>query len=94
MAELLEPTGVLICLEFPRYKDLQSEGPPWGLRGVYWNLLAEGGDGILQESEADDHTGSTEDPKGIFQRIAYEKPSRSYAIGKGTDMLSVWALKS
>ncbi|OCK74852.1 hypothetical protein K432DRAFT_468068 [Lepidopterella palustris CBS 459.81] len=45
MAELLKPGGLLICLEFPLWKDLKSPGPLWGLKGVYWDFLAHGGDG-------------------------------------------------
>lgn len=47
MADLLVPGGLLICLEFPLFKEPSSLGPPWPLQGVYWNLLVEGGDGIL-----------------------------------------------
>ncbi|KAL3469147.1 S-adenosyl-L-methionine-dependent methyltransferase [Aspergillus californicus] len=45
MAELLKPGGLLICLEFPMYKDPSLPGPPWGVNGVHWKLLAreEGG---------------------------------------------------
>ncbi|KAK5993985.1 putative thiol methyltransferase 2 [Cladobotryum mycophilum] len=42
MSQLLNPNGVLICLEFPLFRDLNELGPPWGLRGVYWDLLAKG----------------------------------------------------
>ncbi|KAM4066209.1 thiopurine s-methyltransferase (TPMT) domain-containing protein [Hirsutella rhossiliensis] len=89
MGELLAPGGVLICLEFPLYKDLNAPGPPWGLRGVHWNLLAQGEDGIL-----DGPVGEAGPTNGRFDRVLYLKPPRSYENGKGTDMLSVWALKS
>ncbi|KAI1660552.1 S-adenosyl-L-methionine-dependent methyltransferase [Daldinia decipiens] len=89
MGELISPTGVLACLEFPLYKDLRALGPPWGLKGVYWNILAEGGDGITSENSIQE-TGSL---KGLFQRVVYFKPPRSYEDGKGTDMFSVWKLK-
>ncbi|KAK6514341.1 hypothetical protein TWF506_008737 [Arthrobotrys conoides] len=40
MAGLVRKGGVLICLEFPLYKDLELPGPPWPLReGVYRGLL-------------------------------------------------------
>lgn len=63
-------------------------GPPWGLCGVYWNILAQGGDGLIQEPVIED----TEDKslEGVFRRVDYFKPSRSYENGKGTDMVSVW----
>jgi methyl halide transferase len=86
MHELLSPDGVLICLEFPLYKGLTLPGPPWGLKGVYWNLLAVGGDGIIHEPGEEE----TEKEEGPFRRVLYFKPPNSYEIGKGTDMLSVW----
>ncbi|KAH6635909.1 S-adenosyl-L-methionine-dependent methyltransferase [Chaetomium tenue] len=86
MQELVRPTGVLVCLEFPLYKDLKADGPPWGLQGVHWNLLAEGGDGRIDGSAA-----ATDGGRGPFTRVAYIKPPRSYEMGRGTDMLSVWA---
>lgn len=89
MCELISPAGVLACLEFPLYKDLRALGPPWGLKGVYWNILAEGGDGIISENSIQE-TGTL---KGPFKRVVYFKPPRSYENGKGTDMFSVWKLK-
>lgn len=90
MADLLSPTGMLVCLEFPLYKDPKLPGPPWGLNGVYWNLLAEGGDGfVLNESDG----GGKGQERGQFQRMLYVKPTRSYENGRGTDMLSVYIKK-
>ncbi|KAI8959054.1 S-adenosyl-L-methionine-dependent methyltransferase [Daldinia sp. FL1419] len=91
MYELLSIAGILACLEFPLYKDLRALGPPWGLRGVYWNILAEGGDGIIHENSTGQQAKRLE---GMFQRLDYFKPSRSYENGRGTDMFSVWKLKS
>ncbi|KAK4109173.1 S-adenosyl-L-methionine-dependent methyltransferase [Canariomyces notabilis] len=90
MKELLRPSGLLVCLEFPLYKDLTAPGPPWGLQGVHWNLLAEGGDGIVDQQTS---TLATTGGQGSFKRILYIKPERSYEVGRGTDMLSVWTLK-
>ncbi|KAJ0278048.1 hypothetical protein CBS470a_009976 [Colletotrichum nupharicola] len=89
--ELLSLTGVLVCLEFPLYKDLDMPGPPWGLRGVYWNILAQGGDGLIQEPVVED--AEDKSLKGAFRRVEYFKPPRSYENGKGTDMVSVWTEK-
>ncbi|CAH0053877.1 unnamed protein product [Clonostachys solani] len=86
MHELLSPDGVLICLEFPLYKDLALPGPPWGLKGVYWNLLAVGGDGIIDRPCEEDA-----DQEGPFRRLVYFKPPVSYENGKGTDLVSVWS---
>ena len=93
MAQLLKPTGILVCLEFPLYKDLDAQGPPWGLKGVYWDLLAQDGDGILQEAG---RTGKAEQARENDQwtRVLYYKPDRTYDVGnaKDTDMISVWKL--
>ncbi|KAH0593889.1 hypothetical protein MHUMG1_08211 [Metarhizium humberi] len=86
MHELLAPNGVLICLEFPLYKALTLPGPPWGLKGVYWNLLAMGGDGIIDEPSEEEMNND-----GLFERVVYFKPRVSYENGKGTDMFSVWS---
>ncbi|KAI0883452.1 S-adenosyl-L-methionine-dependent methyltransferase [Annulohypoxylon maeteangense] len=88
MSELLAPDGILVCLEFPLYKDLNDIGPPWGLSGVHWNILARGEDGIISEP------GEQGEPlNGKFKRTSYFKPPRSYESGRGTDMVSVWMLK-
>lgn len=85
MSELLSPSGVLVCLEFPLFKEPGEPGPPWPLRGVYWDLLAKGGDGLVS-GEAKE----TEPGKGLFVLEERYKPSQSYTQGRGTDMLSVW----
>lgn len=90
MSELLNPDGgLLVCLEFPMYKDPVIQGPPWGLNGSHWDLLTLGNDGILHnrnEPKSDEHNGK-------FKRIAYIKPERTYEVGQGTDMLSIYVLK-
>ncbi|KAI0157940.1 S-adenosyl-L-methionine-dependent methyltransferase [Hypoxylon sp. FL1284] len=90
MSELLAPSGVLACLEFPLYKDLKIPGPPWGLKGVHWNILAEGADGVIDDESAAE-TGLCQ---GSFERVAYFKPPRSYESGRDTDMFSCWKLKN
>ncbi|CAG7928885.1 unnamed protein product [Penicillium olsonii] len=87
MAHLLSTGGMLVCLEFPLYKDPSLLGPPWGLKGVHWNLLEEGGDGIVGSGKT---TGESD---GRFRRALYIKPERSYEHGQGTDMLSVHVRK-
>jgi methyl halide transferase len=95
MADLLSPSGHLVCLEFPLYKDPAIEGPPWGVcGGAYWDTLVRGGTGIvnrpipqeLQDSQCSGDNGS-------FIRTLFIKPERSLVAGKGTDMLSVWSRK-
>lgn len=94
MARVLRTDGLLVCLEFPMYKDPKLPGPPWGLKGVHWNLLAEGGDGLVTGEVGDDGVeGDTASDGGDFRRILYVHPERSYEVGKGTDMLSVYARK-
>ncbi|CAN9413189.1 unnamed protein product [Alternaria alternata] len=90
MKSLLSPTGVLVCLEFPMWKPLKDQGPPWGLNGVHWNLLAEGADGLFDESG--NLLGGGQE-KGSFERVVYWKPPVSFKQSRGEDMLSVWKLK-
>ncbi|KAL2262877.1 hypothetical protein VTK26DRAFT_9141 [Humicola hyalothermophila] len=94
MSELLSPSGVLICLEFPLYKGLEHPGPPWGLReGIYWDMLAAGGTGIFDSEEAA-QKATQKSAGGAFERVAYLRPPRSYEIAKGTDRMSIWRLRN
>lgn len=86
MSQLLARGGILICLEFPLYKEPNEPGPPWPLKGVHWDILARGGDGI----NVDDQDKSSD---GNFRRLFHLKPERSYESGRGTDMISAWELK-
>lgn len=73
MSRLLSPTGRLICLEFPMWKPLTTPGPPWGLHGVHWSLLAEDGTGVVSNA------GTLSPPDGevgAFDRVA--SGSRQY----------------
>ncbi|KAK5806884.1 hypothetical protein VI817_001142 [Penicillium citrinum] len=88
MADLLATGGVLVCLEFPLFKDPGAVGPPWPLQGVHWNLLVEGGDGIVYPSKTVPRADG-----GSFERLMYMKPERSYESGRGTDMLGVYVRK-
>ncbi|KAF7591732.1 hypothetical protein BBP40_001176 [Aspergillus hancockii] len=92
MEQLVALDGVLVCLEFPMYKSPTAPGPPWGLNGVHWDLLARGGDGLAhigKETEVD----RADELPGRFRRLLYRKPARSYEAGRGVDMLSVYAPK-
>ncbi|KAL4880676.1 S-adenosyl-L-methionine-dependent methyltransferase [Aspergillus karnatakaensis] len=80
MRELLKPGGLLICLEFPMYKDPALPGPPWGVKGVHWEILAAGG-------------SESKDEEGMFKREVYISPERTFEFGKGTDMISVYRRK-
>ena len=70
------------------YKDLKAPGPPWGLNGVHWDLLAKGNSGVIEEP-GDQGEGKG----GLFERVMKFKPERSYEAGRDTDMMSVWKLK-
>ncbi|RAK84922.1 thiopurine S-methyltransferase family protein [Aspergillus costaricaensis CBS 115574] len=88
MSHLLHPGGLLVCLEFPMYKDPSLPGPPWGLKGVHWDLLARGGDGIRNIAEEEEDDAKAAKLTGQFRRAHYFRPARSYPSGKGTDMLT------
>lgn len=77
------------------YKSPKLPGPPWGLKGVHWNLLSQGADGVVVGDVGDDgkEKDAEEMEDGEFRRILYMKPARSYEVAKGTDMLSVYARK-
>ncbi|KAH6716505.1 S-adenosyl-L-methionine-dependent methyltransferase [Leptodontidium sp. MPI-SDFR-AT-0119] len=92
MGDLLKPDGLLICLEFPLYKDPKLPGPPWGLKGIHWDLLARGGSGLLDHGVLEEESSTS--LEGQFLRVLHIKPGVSYENGKGTDMLSVWGKKS
>jgi hypothetical protein len=78
------------------YKDPSLPGPPWGLNGVHWDLLARGGDGIANivgKTTEDERTLGAEET-GDFTRIVYVRPTESYEVAQGgTDMLSVYLRK-
>ncbi len=81
MSELVAPTGVLVCLEFPLYKDLTLAGPPWGLReGIYWDILAAGGSGNHQDEEAA-RAATRVTAGGAFK----SKAGRTPVSGKGSE---------
>jgi hypothetical protein len=44
MARITKTGGLLFCLDFPLYEDTALAGHPWGLSGVYSDLLSSGGD--------------------------------------------------
>jgi methyl halide transferase len=87
-AAAVAPFRDSVCLEFPFYKDPDSAGPPWGLKGVYWDLLAEGEDGLVNESENEEKAQGHSLGQEPFIRKVYFKPPRSYENGRGTDQLS------
>lgn len=91
MRDLLAPQGILVCLEFPLFKEPDTPGPPWPLQGVYWDLLVEGGHGLQPMAENTSRGAGRK--QGQFERVLYLRPEESHEQGRGTDMLSVWQLK-
>lgn len=96
MRQLLSPSGILVCLEFPLWKSLDVAGPPWGLKGVYWDLLVGGRCGRISDVHL--HTAERGEKAEYVQPVAWDrtlyiKPRESYPQGRGQDMLSVWKMK-
>jgi len=49
---------------------------------------------LLDEvGDVDGQDDNSRPDEGLFKRLIYVKPERSYEIGRGTDMLSVWVKK-
>ena len=92
MSKLLSPTGRLVCIEFPTYKDPADGGPPWALPPeVYEAHLSKPGVEIPYDDKGrvvldkdGDHT------EGGLVRVAHFQPERTFEVGKGTDWVSVW----
>ncbi|KAI9656552.1 MAG: hypothetical protein M1821_004759 [Bathelium mastoideum] len=96
MSRLLAPSpAVLVCLEFPTYKDPSTGGPPYALPSVvYLQHLSRPGedipydkDGHIIEQPPSDTNGET------LVRIAHWKAERTHQIGAGTDHVSIWRHK-
>jgi len=91
MSTLLAPSGNLVCLEFPTYKEPSTGGPPWALPSeVYEMLLPWPG----QEPKYNDEGYIIKEPrepdsKGLV-RVAHWQPERTHEVGKGTDWVGVW----
>ena len=92
MRSLLNPTGHLICVEFPTYKDPASGGPPWALPpDVYRAHLGHPGEEIpYDESGRVKVDESKPVSSGGFIRMAHWQPARTHEVGKGTDCVSIW----
>jgi hypothetical protein len=92
MVELLAPSGHLICVEFPTYKDPKSGGPPWALPPeVYVAHLAHPGEEIPYDEAGKVVFGESKaGAKGGLVRVAHWEPERTHEVGKGTDWVSIW----
>lgn len=92
MKQLLSSYGLLICIEFPTYKDPLTGGPPFALPPqVYVEHLSHPGRDIPYDEQGHVKTGGIdgEDTESL-ERIAHYEPTRTHEIGKGTDWVSIW----
>ena len=93
MSQLLAPSpAILICLEFPTYKDPATGGPPFALpSAVYWQHLSRPGEDVPYDEKGyvveQALSGTNEQ---ALVRIAHWKPERTHKIGEGTDYISIW----
>ena len=95
--ELLSPTGRLVCLEFPTYKDPSTGGPPWALPPkIYQAHLPRPGQELPYSENGELEESKVGEPNmyGLTQ-IAHFQPKRTHAIGVDaegniTDWVGVW----
>jgi hypothetical protein len=99
MTQLLAPTGVLICLEFPTHKPPKSGGPPWALpSNVYCGLFKRPGEALQYDEEGKVVEDDKPESDKALTRVAYWKPERTHGVGiiQGDvkDRVSVWKHKN
>jgi hypothetical protein len=95
IAQLLAPTGTLICLEFPTHKPAASAGPPWSLPPtVHLELLKRPGEEIEYDEGGVVVASERSESEGALRRVAHYTPKRTHevAVIKGVvrDCVSVW----
>lgn len=100
MAQLLSPTGVLVCVEWPSTKDPKAGGPPWPLSPCVYTAhlprpgqkLAYSEDDVLLEEKL----GA--EAKDGLRRVAHFHPKKTHDAGitngSVTDYVGVWKHKS
>ncbi|KAH7130285.1 S-adenosyl-L-methionine-dependent methyltransferase [Dendryphion nanum] len=98
MSQLLSPTGVLVCLEFPTHKPPKSGGPPWALPSVvYEELFKRPGEEIRYDEDGKVICEDRAKNKNTLSRVAYWKPARTHQVGiingEVKDWVSVWKHK-
>jgi len=98
MVELLAPTGVLICLEFPTHKPVASGGPPWSMPSlVYQELFKRPGEEIGYDETGKAVASDREENSKALVRVAYWRPVRTHPVGiingEVKDRVSVWKHK-
>ena len=98
MHQLLSPTGVLICLEFPTHKPPTSGGPPFALPSVvHQELFKQPGEDISYDEGQKALPSDRKEVEKTLERVAHWQPARTHAVGivKGeiTDRVSLWKHK-
>ncbi|KAF2707827.1 S-adenosyl-L-methionine-dependent methyltransferase [Pleomassaria siparia CBS 279.74] len=98
MSQLLSPTGVLICLEFPTYKPASSGGPPWALPSVvYQELFKRPGEDIAYDETGTAGASDREESDKALVRAGHWKPARTHPVGikdgDVKDRVSIWKHK-
>ena len=95
MSQLLaaEPSGRLICLEFPTYKEPPTGGPPFGLTPLtYVEHLSHPGEELPYDENGHVKAGAHGEPNSeSLVRLDHWQPERTHEIGKGSDWVSIWA---
>ena len=92
MSKLLSPSGRLVCIEFPTYKDPADGGPPFALPPeVYEAHLSRPGEELPYDEKGRVETSKVRgvNEKGL-EKFVHFQPERTFEIGKGTDWISVW----
>ncbi|KAI4164153.1 MAG: hypothetical protein LQ342_002117 [Letrouitia transgressa] len=94
MSQLLsaKPSGQLICLEFPTYKEPSTGGPPFGVTpNTYLEHLSHPGIELPYNDAGQVVEGARPQPStGGLERTAHWQPEKTHEIGKGTDWVSIW----
>lgn len=98
MTQLLAPSGVLICLEFPTHKPPKSGGPPWALpSAVYEELFKQPGEDVRYDEEGKLAKDGRQASENALVRVAYWKPTRTHQVGiingEVKDWVSAWKHK-
>ncbi|OAA42187.1 Thiopurine S-methyltransferase [Metarhizium rileyi] len=88
MAQLLRPSGRLVCLESPSRKPLSEQGAPWGLRPeIYEALLSAPGKDVAYNSDGSlVETTAAKPDANALHRLSIIRPQRTPG-----DFISVWA---
>lgn len=92
MAELLSPSGTLICVEFPLGKDPKLGGPPHGLQDELYDQLFNNPGREIQYN-ASGHVSEdrrAEKSPNALVRIETWKPERMFEGQEKSTLVSLW----